>query len=275
MSTIPMKQLPNGIAIPQLGFGVFRSPEGSVTAESVRCAVESGYRHIDTAAIYGNEASVGEGIATCGISRDQLFITGKIWNKDMRDGNEEKAFLDTLKKLGTDYLDLYLIHWPVECHTRSWKVLEHLYEQGAVRAIGVSNYHKQHLDALFASADIAPMVNQFECHPYLTQKNLISLSRDKGMLQQSYRPLGGEGAPVLKDPVLLEIAQARGRTPAQIALRWNLQNESAVLVKSNQTDRIRSNLQVFDFTLTQEEMEQINGLNKNWRTGSNPDSFNF
>lgn len=275
MSNIPMKQLPNGIAIPQLGFGVFRSPEGSVTAESVRCAVESGYRHIDTAAIYGNEASVGEGIRTCGISRDQLFITGKIWNKDMRDGNEEKAFMDTLNKLGTDYLDLYLIHWPVECHTRSWKVLEHLYETGAVRAIGVSNYHTQHLQQLFASANIGPMVNQFECHPYLTQKELIRYTREQGMLQQSYRPLGGEGAPVLENPVLGEIARERGRTPAQIALRWNLQNESVVLVKSNHADRIRSNLQVFDFTLSDEEMARIDALHCNGRTGSNPDNFNF
>ena len=193
----------------------------------------------------------------------------------MRQGNEEKAFLDTLKKLGTDYLDLYLILWPVECHTRSWKVLEHLYEAGALRAIGVSNYHAQHLNALFASANIAPMVNQFECHPYLTQKPLIRLTREMGMLQQSYRPLGGEGAPVLADPVLREIARQKGRTPAQIALRWNLQNESVVLVKSNHAERIRSNLQVFDFTLTAEEMAQIDALHRDGRTGSNPDNFHF
>jgi len=269
------RKLPNGVRIPAIGFGVFKSPQGDVTAQSVRWAVEAGYRHIDAAAIYGNEESVGEGVRSCGISREELFITSKLWNADMRAGLEEKAFMESLRKLGTDYLDLYLIHWPVECHTKSWKVLEKLYEQGAVRAIGVSNYHAQHLEAVAACANIMPMVNQYECHPYLAQKELSALTDRYGMLREAYRPLGGEGAPVLADPELCRIAEEKGRTPAQIALRWSLQRGFVSLVKSNHQERIIANGKVFDFELTDEEMERINALDRNFRTGSNPDTFTF
>jgi len=269
------KVLSNGVELPVLGFGVYLSPEGKVTADSVRWAVEAGYRHIDAAAIYGNEESVGEGIRTCGIPRDQLFITSKLWNDDMRKGREREAFEESLKRLGTDYLDLYLIHWPVDEHVKAWKVLEELYEAGKVRAIGVSNYHKQHIDAVKEVAKILPMVNQFECHPYLSQNALIQLSREEGMVCEAYSPLGGQNGPVLSDPVIQGIAAAKGKTAAQIVLRWHLQRGIVILPKSNHQERVQSNAQIFDFELTAEEMALVDSCNKDLRTGSNPDTFNF
>lgn len=269
------KVLSNGVELPVLGFGVYLSPEGEVTANSVRWAVEAGYRHIDAAAIYGNEESVAEGIRTCGIPREQLFITSKLWNGDMRKGREREAFEESLKRLGTDYLDLYLIHWPVEEHVRAWKVLEELYQEGKVRAIGVSNYHKQHIEAVKEVAEILPMVNQFECHPYLSQNALIQLCKDEGMVYEAYSPLGGQGGPVLEDPVIQGIAAAKGKTAAQIVLRWHLQRDTVILPKSNHQDRIVSNSQIFDFELTAEEMAMVDSCNRDQRTGSNPDNFNF
>lgn len=269
------KRLTNGVEMPVLGLGVYLSPEGEVTASSVRWAVETGYRHIDAAAVYGNEKSVGEGIHTCGIPRDQIFITSKLWNDDMRKGREREAFEESLERLGLDYLDLYLIHWPVDEHVRAWKVLEELYVSGRVRAIGVSNYHKQHIEALAAQAKIMPMVNQFECHPYLAQKELIALCNQYSMVYESYSPLGGQGGSILSDPVINTIAAARGRSAAQIVLRWHLQRGAVVLPKSNHQDRIRSNAQIFDFTLLEEEMRQIDALDRGLRTGGNPDNFDF
>lgn len=269
------KTLANGVELPVLGLGVYLSPEGEVTASSVRWAVEAGYRHIDAAAVYGNEESVGEGVRTCGIPRDQLFITSKLWNDDIRKGRSREAFEESLRRLGTDYLDLYLIHWPVDEHIQAWKVLEELYEAGKVRAIGVSNYHKQHIEALEGVARIMPMVNQFEMHPYLSQQPLIDLCRQHGMVYEAYSPLGGQNGPVLSDPVINEIAAARGRTAAQIVLRWHLQRGTVILPKSNHRERIVSNAQVFDFQLTDEEMARIDALNRNLRTGGNPDCFDF
>lgn len=269
------KKLSNGVEIPVTGLGVYLSPAGEVTADSVRWAVEAGYRHIDAAAVYGNEESVGEGIRTCGVPREQLFITSKLWNDDMRKGRQREAFQETLKKLGTDYLDLYLIHWPVENHAESWHVLEDLYRSGLVRAIGVSNYHRQHLDELAAEAEIVPMVNQFECHPYLSQEPLMELCRERGMVCEAYSPLGGQNGPVLSDPGILKLAQDHGRTAAQIVLRWHLQKGRVVLPKSNHRERICSNLEIFDFELSAAEMETMDHLNQDLRTGGNPDCFDF
>lgn len=269
------KRLSNGVEMPVLGLGVYLSPEGEVTASSVRWAVEAGYRHIDAAAVYGNEKSVGEGIRTCGIPRDQIFVTSKLWNDDMRRGREKEAFEESLERLGLDYLDLYLIHWPVDEHVRAWKVLEELYASGRVRAIGVSNYHKQHIEALADQAKIMPMVNQFECHPYLAQRELTALCGQYSMVCESYSPLGGQGGSILSDPVIGAIAAARGRSAAQIVLRWHLQRGAVVLPKSNHQDRIRSNAQIFDFTLSEEEMGRIDALDRHLRTGGNPDNFDF
>lgn len=269
------KKLSNGVEIPILGLGVYLSPEGEVTANSVRWAVEAGYRHIDAAAVYGNEKSVGEGIRTCGVPRDQLFITSKLWNEDMRKGRSREAFEETLQRLGTDYLDLYLIHWPVDEHVQAWKVLEELYEAGKVRAIGVSNYHKQHIEALECTAKIMPMINQFEMHPYMSQRALIDLCKEYGMLYEAYSPLGGQNGPVLSDPIINEIAANRGKTTAQIVLRWHLQRGTIILPKSNHKERIISNSKLFDFELSIDEMTRMDALNKDLRTGGNPDCFDF
>lgn len=269
------KTLRNGVEIPVLGFGVYLSPAGEVTASSVRWAVEAGYRHIDAAAVYGNEESVGEGIRTCGIPREQLFLTSKLWNDDMRKGRVREAFEESLERLGTDYLDLYLIHWPVDEHVQAWKVLEELYREGRVRAIGVSNYHKQHLQALERVADVMPMVNQFEMHPYLSQRPLMELCGRYGMVCEAYSPLGGQGGPVLSDPVIHQLAEEKGKTAAQIVLRWHLQRGAVALPKSNHKERICSNAALFDFELTPEEMARMDGLNRDLRTGGNPDCFDF
>ena len=269
------KSLGNGEEIPVLGLGVYLSPEGETTAASVRWAVEAGYRHIDTAAVYGNEASVGEGIRTCGIPREQLFVTSKLWNDDIRKGRELEAFRESLKKLGTEYLDLYLIHWPVEGFMKSWHILEDLYRNGAVRAIGVSNFHKQHLEMLEAEAKIMPMVNQFECHPYLSQEMLIETSRKYGMVCEAYSPLGGQNGPVLSDPVICKLAREKGCTAAQIVLQWNVHRGLVVLPKSNHRERIESNARLFDVELSQEEIQQIASLNCGMRTGGDPDHFDF
>ena len=269
------KSLGNGEEIPVLGLGVYLSPEGETTAASVRWAVEAGYRHIDTAAVYGNEASVGEGIRTCGIPREQLFVTSKLWNDDIRKGRELEAFRESLKKLGTEYLDLYLIHWPVEGFMKSWHILEDLYRNGAVRAIGVSNFHKQHLEMLEAEAEIMPMVNQFECHPYLSQEMLIETSRKYGMVCEAYSPLGGQNGPVLSDPVICKLAREKGCTAAQIVLQWNVHRGLVVLPKSNHRERIESNARLFDVELSQEEIQQIDSLNCGMRTGGDPEHFDF
>ena len=269
------KSLGNGEEIPVLGLGVYLSPEGETTAASVRWAVEAGYRHVDTAAVYGNEASVGEGIRTCGIPREQLFVTSKLWNDDIRKGRELEAFRESLKKLGTEYLDLYLIHWPVEGFMKSWHILEDLYRNGAVRAIGVSNFHKQHLEMLEAEAEIMPMVNQFECHPYLSQEMLIETSRKYGMVCEAYSPLGGQNGPVLSDPVICKLAREKGCTAAQIVLQWNVHRGLVVLPKSNHRERIESNARLFDVELSQEEIQQIDSLNCGMRTGGDPDHFDF
>lgn len=269
------KKLSNGVEIPILGLGVYLSPEGEVTANSVRWAVEAGYRHIDAAAVYGNEKSVGEGIRTCGVPRDQLFITSKLWNEDMRKGRSREAFEETLQRLGTDYLDLYLIHWPVDEHVQAWKVLEELYEAGKVRAIGVSNYHKQHIEALECTAKIMPMINQFEMHPYMSQRALTDLCKEYGMLYEAYSPLGGQNGPVLSDPIINEIAANRGKTTAQIVLRWHLQRGTIILPKSNHKERIISNSKLFDFELSIDEMTRMDALNKDLRTGGNPDCLDF
>ena len=269
------KSLGNGEEIPVLGLGVYLSPEGETTAASVRWAVEAGYRHIDTAAVYGNEASVGEGIQTCGIPREQLLVTSKLWNDDIRKGRELEAFRESLKKLGTEYLDLYLIHWPVEGFMKSWHILEDLYRNGAVRAIGVSNFHKQHLEMLEAEAEIMPMVNQFECHPYLSQEMLIETSRKYGMVCEAYSPLGGQNGPVLSDPVICKLAREKGCTAAQIVLQWNVHRGLVVLPKSNHRERIESNARLFDVELSQEEIQQIDSLNCGMRTGGDPDHFDF
>lgn len=266
-------ELSNGVKMPWLGLGVWRVEEGQVVENAVRSALKIGYRSIDTAAIYGNEQGVGKAVAESGISREELFITTKVWNEDQGYDKTLKAFEESRRKLGLEYVDLYLIHWPgKDKYKDTWKALEKLYKEGLVRAIGVSNFHTHHLDNLLADAEVVPMVNQVETHPLLSQKELLQYCKEHRIQMEAWSPLMQGN---LDHPVLKEIAAAHGKSPAQIVLRWDLQNGVVVIPKSINEHRIKENSEIFDFELSAEEMEKIDGMNENKRFGSNPDEFLF
>lgn len=268
-------QLNNGVNIPQLGLGVFRTEEGDQTRNAVRWALEAGYRHIDAAKIYGNEKSVGDGMRESGVARSEIFLTTKLWNEDIRQGRTKAAFEESLAALQTDYIDLYLIHWPADGYQRAWTEMEEIYAAGKIRAIGVSNFHKHHLERLEKSAKVLPAVNQIESHPYFSNQELIDLCQEKGMSVEVWSPLGGTGGNLMEDPALRALAEKYGKTPAQIILRWDIQRNVIVIPKSTHQERIVSNQQIFDFALSEEDMALISGLNRGQRVGSNPDNFNF
>jgi len=268
-------ELNNGVNIPQLGLGVFLAGEGRGTVNAVKWALDAGYRHIDTAAVYGNEAEVGAGIAASGVPRSEIFITGKAWNDDIRKGTVREAFERTVGQLGTDYLDLYLLHWPVEGTRRAWEVLEDLYTQKKVRAIGVSNFLVHHLNDLLGYARVKPAVDQVESHPFMNNQELINWCRDNGIAAEVWSPLGGPRVPLLQHPDLKKIAERYGKTPAQIVLRWDIQRNVIVIPKSSKKERIESNLDVFDFELSDHDMKLIQSLNMGLRVGPDPDNFNF
>jgi len=269
-------KLNNGVEMPLLGLGVYLSEEGSETENAVVWALEAGYRHIDTAAVYGNEKSVGTGIKKSGVPREDVFITTKLWNGDMRRGRVREAFEESLRRLGTDFIDLYLLHWPVPGRfADSYLKIARLYEEGRIRAIGVSNFNEHHIDELLRETDIVPAVNQIECHPYLTQNPLIGYCREKGIAAEAWSPLGGSGARLLRDPLIEKLAQKYGRTPAQVILRFDIQKNIIVIPKSVRRERIISNSRIFDFELCAEDCAAIEGLNKNRRFGPDPDNFGF
>ena len=272
------KTLHNGVEMPSLGLGVFRVDDGQELIEAVKNAIKHGYRSIDTAAIYGNEVGVGQGIQKGieegGITREDLFITSKVWNSEL--GYEETiaAYEESMAKLGLDYLDLYLIHWPVEGkYKEAWKALESLYREGRVRAIGVSNFHIHHLEELMKDAEIIPMINQVEYHPRLTQTELQIFCKEHNIQIEAWSPLmAGE---LIDNEELQEIASKYGKSVAQIILRWDLQNDVITIPKSTKEHRIVENANVFDFELTKEDMNRINHMNKNHRVGPDPDNFDF
>ncbi len=268
-------QLQNNVEVPIIGLGVFRSNDGTETEQAVTWALESGYTHIDTAKIYNNEESVGTAIAKSSIGREKIFLTTKLWNEDIRQRRAKEAFQESLDKLQTNYVDLYLLHWPVEGRLEAWADLEELYNDGKIKTIGVSNFHKHHLEELFEQAKIIPMVNQIESHPYFNNQELIDFCQSKNIAVQAWSPLGGDGAPILKDEIIIKLAEKYNKTPVQIILRWNIQRNVIVLPKSVNKERIASNIQAFDFELTTEDMNTINNLNKNQRVGGDPDNFNF
>lgn len=268
-------QLNNGVKIPQLGLGVFQTPEGDQTRNAVKWALEAGYRHIDAAKIYGNEKSVGLGIRESGVARSDIFLTTKLWNEDIRRGRAKAAFEESLEALGTDYIDLYLIHWPADGYEQAWADMEELYAGGRIRAIGVSNFHRHHLERLEKSAKVLPAVDQIESHPYLNNQELIDFCHGKGMAVEVWSPLGGTGGNLMEDAALRDLAEKHGKTPAQIILRWDIQRNVIVIPKSTHQERIISNQEVFDFELPEEDMALINSLNRNQRVGSDPDNFNF
>lgn len=239
MNFLTSKTLNNGVEMPRLGFGVFQS--GGDTKQAALWALEAGYRHIDTAKAYHNEDAVGEAIKESGIDRKELFITTKLWNQDMRDHTQRENIEKSLEYLQTDYLDLLLIHWPVAgVYKESWKIMEEFYKEGKIRAIGVSNFQIHHLDDLLRDAEVVPAVNQIECHPYLTQKQLFDYCDQKGIAVEAWSPLGGSKGTgsVLSDPVVNEIAGRYGKSAAQLIIRWHLQRDTIVIPKSVHKDRI-------------------------------------
>ncbi len=267
--------LNNGVKMPQLGFGVWRVEDSQATA-AVSKALEVGYRSIDTAMIYRNEHGVGKAIQESSIPREDLFITTKVWNNDQGMENTLCAYEKSLERLGLDYVDLYLIHWPTPKYDRyvdTYKALEKLYQEGRVRAIGICNFDIVHLERILTECDIKPVLNQIECHPYFTQKEMKDFCAKHNIFVEAWSPLE-QGGTVLQDSIILKIAEAHGKSSAQTILRWHLQNNTIVIPKSVTPSRIEENLNVFDFVLTQDEMEEIDQLNRNLRRGKIPSENN-
>jgi diketogulonate reductase-like aldo/keto reductase len=261
--------------MPWLGLGVWKVTEGGEVERAVRTAIEAGYRSIDTAAAYGNEEGVGKAVRESGVPRGELFVTTKVWNADQGYDSALAAHESSLQKLGMDYVDLYLIHWPVKGkYKEAWKALEKLYKDGRVRAIGVSNFHEHHLDDLLQDAEIKPMVNQVEYHPRLSQRSLLNYCRDRGIQLEAWSPLM-QGKELLDHELMKELAAKHRKRPAQIILRWDVQNGVVTIPKSVTPERIRENADIFDFELSADDMRRIDELNENRRVGPDPDNFNF
>lgn len=268
-------KLHNGVEIPKIGLGVYLAENGQDTENAVLWAIESGYSHIDTAMIYQNEESVGNAIIKSGIEREKLFITTKLWNEDIRNHNIKNAFLDSLKRLQLDYVDLYLIHWPADGYQNAWKELEELYKAGKIKSIGVSNFNVHHLEEIFKICTVKPMVNQIESNPYFNNGKLIDYCKQHGIVVEAWSPLGGNGARILSDETIVKLAEKYDKTPAQIIIKWQIQKGVVVLPKSVKKERIASNIDVYDFELSADDMNSIDSLNKNVRTGPDPDNFDF
>lgn len=266
--------LSNGVQMPWLGLGVFRSNEGAEVEGAVACALETGYRSIDTAALYENETGVGNAIKRSGIAREEIFLTTKIWNSRQGYRSTFRAFEESLEKLQTPYVDLYLIHWPKgELSVQTWRAMEELYEKGLARAIGVSNFHIHHLEHLMAQARVRPMINQFEFHPRLQQPQLLDFCLGHHIRPEAWRPIM-EGQ-VNEIPLMQQLAQKYGKSPVQLALRWDLQKGVVTIPKSVHPDRIVYNAQIFDFEISDEDIRLIDQLDRNMRMGADPDNFDF
>ncbi len=275
MTSVPNVTLNNGVEIPQLGFGVFQIPPADTKAATLT-ALELGYRHIDTAEMYKNEKGVGEAVRESGIPRDEIFVTSKLNNTFHAHDAAMKAFDVTLSTLDIEYLDLFLIHWPLPAvgdFVETWNAMEEMHATGKVRAIGVSNFQPAHIQRLIDNCDILPSINQIEAHPYLTQDDVRSFDFDNGIVTEAWSPLA-QGL-VLGDPVIQKIADAHGKMTAQVALRWHLQRGDVVFPKSVTKSRMAENFDVFGFDLSDDELAAITALNKNERTGPNPDEFNW
>lgn len=269
-------KLNNGVEIPQLGFGVYMSQAGDECENAVKWALEAGYRHIDTAKAYDNEESTGKGIKDSGVPREEIFLTTKLWNEDVRQRNARQACEDSLRRLGTDYLDLYLIHWPAEGYVEAWQEMEKLQDEGKCRAIGVSNFNWHHLEDLEKAGCRKPQVNQIESNPQFNNRELAEQCIANDIAVEAWSPLGGSTEnPVLGLPELVAMAEKYGKSVAQMLIRWHLQRGNIVIPKSVHKERIFANFDVFDFELAEDDMEAIYALEKGLRTGPDPETFDF
>jgi len=275
-------KLSNGYKIPSIGFGTWQSPDGDVAFSANMTALECGYRHVDCASIYRNEASLGKAVKESGIAREEIFVTSKLWTKKRGYENAKAGFEKTMATLGLDYLDLYLIHWPAspsrfenwkEINAETWRAFEELYEEGKIKAIGVSNFKKHHLEALLETAKIVPMVNQIEYHPGFTQDDLVAYCKEKGICVEAWSPIGS--GRLLENETLLKIAEKYNKSVAQICIRFCLQNDVLPLPKSVTPSRIKENIDVFDFNISDEDMKTISEMELCGYSGFDPDSVEF
>jgi len=276
VSKVPVITLNNGVEIPQLGFGVWQVPDDEATP-AVAAALQAGYRSIDTAAIYGNEEGTGKALADSGVPREELFVTTKLWNAEQGYESTLRAFDASLDKLGLEYVDLYLIHWPVpsrDLYVDAWKAFEKIYADGRAKAIGLSNFQPEHLRRILDEGTVVPAVNQIELHPNLQQTELRALNAKHGIATEAWSPLG-QGKGLLEDATIASIAAKHGRTPAQVVLRWHLQLGNIVIPKSVTPSRIRENFEVFDFELDTDDLALVAGLDNGTRLGPDPDTFDY
>lgn len=273
-TSLPTITLNNGVEIPQLGFGVFQI-DPAETKDATLAALEVGYRHIDTAEMYGNEQGVGQAVRESGIDRDEIFVTSKLNNGFHEPQAAADAFEKTLETLDIGHVDLFLMHWPLtgDSYIGAWKAMEEMYASGKVRAIGVSNFNPHHLNRLFAETTIVPAANQIEIHPYLTQDELRAFDRQHGIATEAWSPIA-QGK-VLGDPVIERISRRTEQSPAQVVLRWHIQRGDIVFPKSVTPERVKSNFEIFDFELSDADMSDISALNRDERTGPDPDTFNY
>ena len=267
-------ELSNGVRMPYLGLGVYLAADGNEVQQAISYALDAGYRHVDTASFYGNEEGVGSAVNNSDLKREHVFITSKVWNSDQGYENTLRAFDTSLKKLKMDYLDLYLVHWPVEGKIKdTWKAFEEIYRQGRVRAIGVSNFMQHHLEDLMQDCEVTPMVNQMEFHPYLVQQSLLDFCSQQGIQYEAWSPL--MKGQIFDIPELVALAGKHQKTVVQIVLRWNLQKGVVTIPKSVKKERIINNADIFDFELSAADMAVIDALDRGERVGPDPDNFNF
>lgn len=266
--------LNNGLEMPWLGFGVFQVDDGQQVVKAIMNALEIGYRSIDTASVYGNERGVGKAIRESGIPREDIFLTTKVWNEDQRKKRVSAAFEESLERLQTDYVDLYLVHWPVKgCYQETWQVMQEIYQSGRAKAIGVSNFMIHHLEDILGDGQVVPVVNQVEFHPYLIQPDLLKFCQGHRIQLEAWAPI--VKGQILNEPVAQKLAEKYNKTPVQITLRWDLQHKVVTIPKSIRSNRIAENADIFDFELSAADMKALDALDEGRRTGPDPYNFNF